>query len=825
MKNFSHIYTDSIGLDLFLKTNDICDNPKLLIQLFTAFHTKKEILFLLKKLAQKFVHASLIGASHDGAIQEGKLIKENETLLSFTQFDDTKLQTCIIATTSDDSFEMGQEVAKSLQGKDLKAIITFTDGIFTNGEEYLSGVNSINKNITIAGGMAGDGGLLKETFIFTKNEVYNHGAVALGLYNTNLQVSSDYSFNWMPIGKKLLVTKAKANRLYELEGQSATSIYEKYMGKELALRLPQIGIEFPLIIERDGVMIGRAVIDKKEDGSLIFAGNINEGEYVSFGIGNIEKVLRESNYSVLLFSKKTSETIFIYSCMARRRFMGSYIEKELEPLENIAPTSGFFTYGEFYYKDGKAQLLNETMTVLALSENKQSPNLPMIRKPVDDFEYKINPLHVLSHLANSVSEELEQLNKTLEERVKNDTEYILAQVYKDTLTSLPNRLRLLQDLRHLTYNYLILININDFTSINDFYGHKVGDMVLKTLGKRLLLCAKKSVSAVYRVGSDEFAIISSNEDIYETLKNIYDNFNESVIEYDKNLVYVTITAAAAKIDEKALVLANADMTLKRARQENKPYLLFQEDMDLYEKNRQSLSIAKEIRTALEQDRIILFYQPIINLKTQKIEKYESLVRLVKKDGSILLPVKFLDISHKIRLYSQITQKIIEHSFKKFQYNDFKFSVNLSISDILDENIQTYLFEKVEKYGIGKRLTLEILETQSLENDVVVKRFIKKAQSYGIKIAIDDFGSGFANFQHITRIHADIMKIDGSLIRAIDTDENARVVVETLVIFAKKLKMTTVAEFVHSQEVYTIIKDLGIDYAQGSYLGEPSPTLS
>ncbi|MBU0720577.1 EAL domain-containing protein [bacterium] len=824
MKSKSHIFTGIENLDLFLRESLITDNSRLLIQIFTALTFKDDIASLMRIFAEKFPDASLIGATHDGAIMEGKLTDEDQTVVSFTQFLDTDLKTYITSTPSNKSYETGSKIAKRLNAGDIKAIITFSDGILTNGEEYIKGLSSVNSQVTIAGGMAGDHGLLRETYIFTKNRIYSHGAVAVGLYGKSLQVTSDYSFNWIPIGKKMLVTKAKGNHLYELDGQSAISIYEKYMSKELALRLPQIGIEFPLILEREGIVIGRAVLDKEEDGSLIFAGNIYEGEYVRFGIGNIEQILRDSEYHAKQLSQSPAESIFIYSCMARRRFMGSYIETELEPLNKIATTAGFFTYGEFFYARGKSQLLNETMTVLALSESPQSAHIGCSGNIVKNFSFRINPLHVLSHLANTVSKELEQLNETLEKRVKDSTSYILKQVYKDRLTDLPNRLRLLNDLGRFKNSYLILININDFTSINDFYGHKAGDEVLRRLGEEILLCDKGCVSNVYRLGSDEFAIISTDENISGTLQKLYKRFNNFVLDYEHDLIHITMTSAASRVNEAGTVLANADMALKRARRENKPYLVFNEDMLLYEKNKENIEIAKSIRIALGNENIILYYQPIVNMKSKKIEKYESLVRLVKENKEILMPLKFLDISQKIRLYPEITKSVILNSCKKFQNNDFEFSINFSISDILNTRTQKYLFESVEQYGVGGRLIIEILETQSLEDDIVVNSFIKKAQSYGIRIAIDDFGSGFANFQHITRINADILKIDGSLIKIIDKDENARLVVETLVIFAKKLKMKTVAEFVHSKEIYDIIKELEIDYAQGYYIGKPSPYI-
>ncbi len=824
MKTFTLTYDDETQLDNFIAEHNINDNDKLLIQIFSSYIEEAEIKTLQALFSQRFPRAALIGATHDGTIHEGRVTIGKKTVISFSQFKKTTLKTAIVKAYSGASFDMGSKIGKQLAGEGLKVIITFSDGIHTNGEEYIKGLSSVNSDITISGGMAGDHGQLKQTFIFTQSEIYDKGAVAVGLFNKKLQVRNDYSFNWIPIGKHMTVTKAVDNHLFELDGISAVDIYEKYMGKELALRLPQIGIEFPLVLERDGIVIGRAVLDKKKDGSLTFAGNIHEGEQVRFGIGNVEQILRDSQYHASILSSKPVESIFIYSCMARRRFMGSYIDNELRPLQEIAPTVGFFTYGEFFHSHSKSQLLNETMTLLALSESSIRPKQQYGQNLVHQHHFQINPIHVLSHLANAVSKELELLNDNLESRVQENTQYILNQVYTDRLTNLPNRQRLLEDLINFKDKYLMLVNINDFTSINDFYGHVVGDTILRDFADLLSRCSHAAIEKIYKLPGDEYAIITTSSDVKETMSHLYDYLSKTPFQLQTHEMHISATIAAARIFGDGRSLANADMTLKKAKKENKTFMLFQKDLQLHEQHKENLETAKDIREALTHKNIVPFYQPIVDIKTGKIDKYECLARLVKKDGTVVPPLKFISSAQKIRLYFEIMTNVIHHAFETFKDNDLKFSINFNIEDILNVHMQEFFFNKVGEYNIGDRLTLEILETQALEQDSVVKAFIEKCQGYGITIAIDDFGSGYANFEHITRIKADLLKLDGSLIKVIDQDNNARLVVETLVLFAKKLNMKTIAEYVHSQKIYDIVKELGIDYAQGYLLGKPEASL-
>jgi EAL domain-containing protein (putative c-di-GMP-specific phosphodiesterase class I) len=249
-------------------------------------------------------------------------------------------------------------------------------------------------------------------------------------------------------------------------------------------------------------------------------------------------------------------------------------------------------------------------------------------------------------------------------------------------------------------------------------------------------------------------------------------------------------------------------------------LIFQEDLQLSKQYERNINIANEIKSALQEDRIVPYFQPIYDTQTQKVVKYEVLVRLIQKDGKVLSPFHFLEVSEKIKLYSKITEVMIRKTFAYFAHNGLSFSLNLSFSDMLNEKTRNYLFEKMQEYNIASQLTIEILETQEYQEDKIITKFIEEVYAHGANIAIDDFGSGYANFEHITTIKSDYIKIDGSLIKKIDSDKNTRLIVETIVSFAKKLNKKIVAEFVHNKEVYIIVKSLGIDWVQGYYFSEP-----
>jgi c-di-GMP phosphodiesterase len=188
----------------------------------------------------------------------------------------------------------------------------------------------------------------------------------------------------------------------------------------------------------------------------------------------------------------------------------------------------------------------------------------------------------------------------------------------------------------------------------------------------------------------------------------------------------------------------------------------------------------------------------------------------------------LDAAKRSKLYPKITIAMLEKSFAAFSNSEYGFSVNLSNEDIENSEITDYLLLLFEKFpNLCKRaqVAIEILETEGIVNYPKVYDFTHRLKElYGCKLAIDDFGAGYSNFTHILQLKVDYLKIDSSLIKEIDTSKEAQAIVRTVVAFSKELGISTIAEFVHSKEVHDKVKELGVDYAQGYYIGKPQASF-
>ncbi|PLY12294.1 MAG: hypothetical protein C0628_08400 [Sulfurimonas sp.] len=268
-------------------------------------------------------------------------------------------------------------------------------------------------------------------------------------------------------------------------------------------------------------------------------------------------------------------------------------------------------------------------------------------------------------------------------------------------------------------------------------------------------------------------------------------------------------------EDKEHLLSTANMALKVAKRGSTDLVVYDESISLNSEYENNIFWTKKLSDAIKEDRITAYYQPIVNNKTLVYEKYECLVRMIDED-KVISPFLFLEVAKQTRQYFYITRTVIYEAFEMFKDKEVEFSINLSLMDILEKEICEYIFMMLEKYGIGSRVVFEIVESEYIENFEGVISFINEVRKYDAKIAIDDFGTGYSNFGYLIKLKADYLKIDGSLIKNIDTDKNAFLIVSTIVEFSKKLGMKTIAEFVENEKIFKIVKDLGIDYSQGYY---------
>jgi len=233
MKSINYEYTNLQELDSFIKEHEIKNGPNLLVQVFCGIVEIGYLQSLLSDLNSVLDKSYIMGATTDGAINGAEVSIKN-TIISFTIFDKTLIKSNLITLEQlgNSSFDTGEALAFSLVQSDTRALITFATGLDTNGEEYLKGIGKITGDIVVAGGLAGDNGEFKKTFVFDNNTITSNGAVAVSLQNKDLQVNTGYSFNWMSIGKELVNGNVQVydRKSTEKIAVNVEEIFNKIMG-------------------------------------------------------------------------------------------------------------------------------------------------------------------------------------------------------------------------------------------------------------------------------------------------------------------------------------------------------------------------------------------------------------------------------------------------------------------------------------------------------------------------------------------------------------------------------------------------------------------
>jgi PAS domain S-box-containing protein len=374
-----------------------------------------------------------------------------------------------------------------------------------------------------------------------------------------------------------------------------------------------------------------------------------------------------------------------------------------------------------------------------------------------------------------------------------------------------------------------LISVNGLEDIAKFYGQKLYNSIEDKLGDILfdMISKKVKFDNIYTLSGAEYALacdkptcVQNIDKVIESLKNfIVEVSNTSInIDFIECDISLRISFAYGK-----KVLENVEFGMANLKDKNHSFI-FANNLAKEEQYqaRQNLQILKIVKDAIEHHRIISYFQPIVNNKTKKIDKYESLVRLIDDEGRVKSPFLFLDVAKRGSYYAQITLMVLENSFQSLKNTNMDISMNLSVLDIERKSTRDAIFRFLNTYKeYASRVVFELLEDEDAKDFETIKAFINDVKKFGVKIAIDDFGAGYSNFERLIDYQPDILKIDGSLVKNIETSRLSMSVVKTIIAFAKEQNIQTVAEFVENENIYNILKNLGVDYSQGYYFGKPN----
>jgi len=402
---------------------------------------------------------------------------------------------------------------------------------------------------------------------------------------------------------------------------------------------------------------------------------------------------------------------------------------------------------------------------------------------------------------------------------------------KDTLTAAYTKYYLNEffDRNHVGKYYLFLIDIDEFKEVNKKYGNAFGDLVIQAFVERMDETLGKNAKVV-RTGGTEFLIFCPKEDGDLTIlaDTLFQTVGQKYYFIDQEMIRLQVSMSAINLPDESYSIQHAlrflDEELLKIKSHGKNALSIL-GMDTYDGIK--YNDIDYIKEALEEERLVCLYQPIYNTETKKIVKYEALARLIDKDNpeKLISPFQFMQLIKGTSQYIKMSKLVLSGVFRTLeQYPQIEISMNLDLDDLYNVDMMKLINEYLVKHqAYAPRLTFEILEEKEIQDYDRVSEIFQALREYGSQIAIDDFGSGYANYRYLMCLDIDILKIDGSLIQELNThEEHATLVLNSIKNLADTFDYMLVAEFVSDKEIYDKVKGLGIGYSQGMYLGEPRP---
>lgn len=473
------------------------------------------------------------------------------------------------------------------------------------------------------------------------------------------------------------------------------------------------------------------------------------------------------------------------------------------------------------------------LATLLISAHKESDILHhSVQLGVDGYIFKplernqtITLLHKIV-LKIKMGHENLRYKEHLEELVREKTREAFETYSIDRTTGLFSLAKFELDILELPNRSLVLLKIGNFKNLNDFYGYEIGNNILKQTADFLRHIVKYDLSmthhSLYRLSGTHFAILSplDADPLKRFVNHVIQKFESTEINIDDHLMYLEMDAGIVDYSEN-ISLSKADFALRQAEKKGHIVLYKKDENDLHQHS-EKLQCKDQIKRALRENRIVPYYQPIINNVTMEIEKYEVLARMVLPEGKIVSPGYFIPIAKETKMYTMITKIIIQQAFHDFRHSECSISLNLSIDDLKHTPTREFIFQHIALFPDPKRLVFELLESEEIESYDELQEFLTELKSFGCKVAIDDFGSGYSNFEHLAKLNIDYIKIDGSLIMEIDTAFVAHSIVEMIVSFASKMGIKTIAEYVEKESISILLASIGIDESQGYLFGRPLP---
>ncbi len=833
MKRKNYLYCNEKQLESLISSGDLNANANYFICIHTAAHIKQDIPALISVFNKLFPNSKMIGTSACDIIYEGKLY-DNKCLISFMEFSDTDVDINIFDCTDKSAAALANEVMDRAYTPVTSLIYTFFSDMYSGAARFVDELDRQRCKAKLIGGYASNSRSgAGDSFVFTSDGVFPNSLLTASLCNEKLLINNITITGYDTVGDYHTITAVNNAEIVEIDDTPATKWFRDITGCDTFLDIndanydghDDVLIRFPLLIK--GYNSSSRSLQYHAVGNKLTQYFVDGEVGQKFRIGYLSRTLSanawENACSVL--TNTPIESMFCYSCALRKVWFGDCAEWELKPFSN-ADVCGALLYGEIGNADGRNEFLNGTCNLLTIAEKRKyidinSSLMRDVRTTQDKFRnYYYNVLE-------NFNRQMYDKNNSLMLQIEKQENYLNDKIFIDANTGMDNINKLMADNKDNKYSSACLITVESGELTVSHFGIKeFGRIMAQSIGEVYAYLKENYADLnayIYIYDEYSFLLVSDadapNERFIESAKDLYKHFGTCHVEgvsYSYVNRFIVVVNEKDMLDKIKLVKANV-----KSLPEDRLFI-YDAAVGLETAVEKLIHATKVINYAIENDGVVPYFQPIYDNSTGKIDKFEALMRLRDNEGKIYFPGQFMDAAKKQGLYSQISRIVINKVFDLFENRTETVSINLSAIDINSTETCNMIYDRLKKIGNAERFIFEVLESEEFRDQEGLKEFINRVREHNVKIAIDDFGSGFSNLLEIARLSPNFIKIDGQIVREVVDSEMHRKIIGTILHLAEKFDIDLIAEFIENERLQDYASNNGVRYSQGYYFSQAVP---
>lgn len=831
METLRILYKNKENFIELLEHSNLNLNNEMLIRIYTAALTPTEAVSLAKEIEQILPMGKIIGSSGTGIIFERKQY-DDETLIIIEQFEHIKIATYVNTFQDKTPDQLAKDIIGQA-GKDVQLMhILFSDR-YIEIYEFLNEFNAFKTSIKLTGGAVGD--IISKgipAFVFTAEGMIEQGVVMAAYYGQSLHTYSTANISHEAISPVYTVNKSEGSYFVEIENRPAIDWFREHLGLsdfkeytdwQLIAENDDL-VKFPIILEDNGGASRIVKYDAKENKMGLYFSHLLENTKFRLGYSSPLKCIQECSDICNQIINVPIESMFCYTCLFRKMYMQNCAEWELRPFSNIG-ICGVFMMGEIAYLNGKNQLLNGSSSIIGIAERENyiEPDFSVFE---DLYKIKNDNEELLNFVLKKQSSVISQENKLLMEKLLEQQNKFREQLFVDANTGMKNAICFAQENINKQFNKICIVRIENFELLFTRLGQYGYYRFIKKISALFTELIDKSYGReqlCFYTLNDNTMFITANESICErsfidAASKIFDSLQFIKPDHEAEML---INRFVIVVNQKDL-LEQGLLALENSKNRQAYFIVSDSSTSSDSALNREMEMLQIINQAIKNRNIIPYFQGIHDNNIKRIRCYEALMRLQDESGNIYAPAEFMDIAKKYHLYAKLSACMIEKVFTMFAGRKETVSINLSVHDIRIQEMREVIISNLQKVGDASNFTFEILEDEEFRHVDNLKEFISTVRAYGVKIAIDDFGSGYSNFIKLVMIEPDYIKIDGSIVKGIEDSPLNKKVLENIVFLGRQLNSHLVAEFVENATIQKHIENIGIDFSQGYYFAKPTP---